>query len=91
MLTLCKPVLFLCSSGTFLAAHQDATGSLDWVERAISEATMIPLEHGEVGLAYLPQRNGTGIILRGFCDDFKDFQLILEAFLLSSEVERGLD
>jgi hypothetical protein len=49
-----KVAILLCSSGTFLAAHQDSTGSLDWVEKAIAEATMVPIEHGEVSVAGFP-------------------------------------
>ena len=36
------------SSGTFISASEDKTGILDFVERKIAKATMIPRSHGEV-------------------------------------------
>ena len=36
------------SSGTFVSASEDNTGILDFVERKIAKATMIPRSHGEV-------------------------------------------
>jgi prolyl 4-hydroxylase len=35
------------SSGTFLSASQDPSGTLAWVEKKIAKVTMIPREHGE--------------------------------------------
>lgn len=35
------------SSGTFISASQDSTGTLNQIERKISRATMIPRDHGE--------------------------------------------
>ncbi|CAI9781845.1 unnamed protein product [Fraxinus pennsylvanica] len=35
------------SSGTFISASDDSTGVLDFVERKIARATMIPRSHGE--------------------------------------------
>lgn len=35
------------SSGTFISASEDKTGTLDFVERKIAKATMIPRSHGE--------------------------------------------
>eukprot|EP00250_Pteridium_aquilinum_P015256 c22478_g1_i2 orf=577-1461(+) len=35
------------SSGTFLTAKQEKTGSLAWVEEKMARATMIPVSHGE--------------------------------------------
>ncbi|CAH8274418.1 unnamed protein product [Arabidopsis lyrata] len=35
------------SSGTFISASEDSTGALDFVERKIARATMIPRSHGE--------------------------------------------
>ncbi|XP_078180317.1 2-oxoglutarate (2OG) and Fe(II)-dependent oxygenase superfamily protein isoform X2 [Carex rostrata] len=35
------------SSGAFLSASQDPSGSLAWVEKKIAKVTMIPREHGE--------------------------------------------
>ena len=42
--------LFFCffSSGTFLSAKQDKTGTLAWVEEKMARATMVPVSHGEV-------------------------------------------
>lgn len=36
------------SSGTFLSASEDPTGTLAEVEKKIARATMIPRKHGEV-------------------------------------------
>ena len=36
------------SSGTFLSANEDPTGTLAEVEKKIARATMIPRNHGEV-------------------------------------------
>ena len=36
------------SSGTFLSAKQDKTGTLAWVEEKMARATMVPVSHGEV-------------------------------------------
>ncbi|RVW30078.1 putative prolyl 4-hydroxylase 9 [Vitis vinifera] len=36
------------SSGTFISASEDKTGILDFIERKIAKATMIPRNHGEV-------------------------------------------
>jgi hypothetical protein len=36
------------SSGTFLSANEDPTGTLAEVEKKIARATMIPRKHGEV-------------------------------------------
>ncbi|XP_027160229.1 probable prolyl 4-hydroxylase 9 isoform X2 [Coffea eugenioides] len=43
------------SSGTFISAADDRTGTLDYVERKIAKATRIPKSHGEVAsfLLYL--------------------------------------
>lgn len=41
-------VLLLYSSGTFISASEESTGALDFVERKIARATMIPRSHGEV-------------------------------------------
>jgi hypothetical protein len=38
----------LNSSGTFLSANEDLTGTLAEVEKKIARATMIPRNHGEV-------------------------------------------
>lgn len=35
------------SSGTFISASEESTGALDFVERKIARATMIPRSHGE--------------------------------------------
>ncbi|CAN8276210.1 unnamed protein product [Cochlearia groenlandica] len=35
------------SSGTFISASEDSTGALDFVEKKIARATMIPRTHGE--------------------------------------------
>ncbi|EEF34884.1 probable prolyl 4-hydroxylase 9 [Ricinus communis] len=35
------------SSGTFLSASEDGTGTLDFIEHKIARATMIPRSHGE--------------------------------------------
>ncbi|ESQ53753.1 hypothetical protein EUTSA_v10025904mg [Eutrema salsugineum] len=35
------------SSGTFISASEESTGALDFVERKIARATMIPRTHGE--------------------------------------------
>ncbi|KAH6557550.1 hypothetical protein KP509_1Z107200 [Ceratopteris richardii] len=35
------------SSGTFLIAKQDKSGSLGWVEQKMARATMVPVSHGE--------------------------------------------
>ncbi|KAJ7564828.1 hypothetical protein O6H91_02G035500 [Diphasiastrum complanatum] len=35
------------SSGTFLSASQDKTGTLAWVEEKMARATMVPRTHGE--------------------------------------------
>lgn len=39
---------WLGSSGTFLSASHDKTGTLAWVEERMAKATMIPRAHGEV-------------------------------------------
>lgn len=36
------------SSGTFVSGSEDETGTLDFIEKKIAKATMIPLSHGEV-------------------------------------------
>lgn len=36
------------SSGTFVSASEESTGALDFVEKKIARATMIPRTHGEV-------------------------------------------
>ena len=36
------------SSGTFISGSEDKTGVLDFIERKIAKATMIPQSHGEV-------------------------------------------
>lgn len=36
------------SSGTFISASEDRTGILEFIERKIAKATMIPRSHGEV-------------------------------------------
>ena len=36
------------SSGTFIGGSEDKTGTLDFIERKIAKATMIPQSHGEV-------------------------------------------
>eukprot|EP00243_Klebsormidium_subtile_P000564 TRINITY_DN1096_c0_g2_i1.p1 TRINITY_DN1096_c0_g2~~TRINITY_DN1096_c0_g2_i1.p1 ORF type:complete len:301 (-),score=39.36 TRINITY_DN1096_c0_g2_i1:16-918(-) len=81
------------SSGTFLAAHQDASGSLDWVERAISEATMIPIEHGE---AFNVLRYEIGQKYNSHYDYFatdeygpQDSQRMASFLLYLSDVEEG--
>jgi prolyl 4-hydroxylase len=38
----------LNSSGTFLGANEDPTGTLVEVEKKVERATMIPRNHGEV-------------------------------------------
>lgn len=40
-------VVFI-SSGTFMSASEDKTGTLDIIEGKIARATMIPRTHGEV-------------------------------------------
>jgi hypothetical protein len=41
-------IVFFFSSGTFLTAKQDKTGTLGWVEEKMARATMTPISHGEV-------------------------------------------
>ena len=37
------------SSGAFLSASEDSTGTLEFVEEKIARATMLPRNHGEAG------------------------------------------
>lgn len=39
---------FPISSGMFISAYEDKTGTLDQIEEKIARATMIPRKHGEV-------------------------------------------
>ena len=36
------------SSGSFVSGSEDETGTLDFIEKKIAKATMIPQSHGEV-------------------------------------------
>lgn len=37
-----------CSSGAFLSANQDSSGTLEWIERKMAKVTAVPRNHGEV-------------------------------------------
>lgn len=41
------------SSGAFLSASEDSTGSLEFVEKKIARATMLPRSHGEASYPLL--------------------------------------
>lgn len=41
-------VWFCNSSGTFISASEDSTGTLDQIEQKIAKVTAIPREQGEV-------------------------------------------
>lgn len=41
------------SSGTFISASEDETGTLDFIEKKIAKATSIPQSHGEVHFLFL--------------------------------------
>ena len=47
---LCSWYIIFCdnSSGTFISASEDDTGTLEFIEKKIAQATMIPRSHGEV-------------------------------------------
>jgi len=41
-------LLYVNSSGTFLSASEDSTGTLSYIEQKIARVTMLPRDQGEV-------------------------------------------
>lgn len=50
------------SSGAFISASQDSTGTLEFIERKIARATMLPRSHGEA--SFFPLHIGTKILVK---------------------------
>eukprot|EP00245_Coleochaete_scutata_P005977 TRINITY_DN20037_c0_g1_i1.p1 TRINITY_DN20037_c0_g1~~TRINITY_DN20037_c0_g1_i1.p1 ORF type:complete len:314 (+),score=57.12 TRINITY_DN20037_c0_g1_i1:136-1077(+) len=81
------------SSGTFLTAGSDPSGSLAWVEQRMAEATMIPVHHGE---AFNVLRYNIGQKYNSHYDTFnpeeygpQSSQRIASFLLYLSDVEEG--
>lgn len=61
------------SSGAFLSASEDSTGTLEFIENKIARATMLPRSHGEASspLFIIPSSVLVLLVLKVKSTDFR--------------------